>query len=359
MKTFNPKKIFIEKDVIESPMARQILYKLPNVPVEYVDDYRNIQIKGSTINDVYKESKECLAIAKKKGEMVKRFRCRDGIVGNTEYYIIHGNNCCFDCEYCFLQSYLNNEIPTLFVNHEDMLGEIRDIIIASGDKKIVFHAGELSDAFAFDDITGLSRKLITLFTKFPDARLELRTKTTVIENLLDLSRSFSSQQRKMQESNIIISWTFSPQVVIDVYEHKTPSLEERIESAVKVQNAGYYIGICLDPIIRCEDWLNNYKTMIKILFDRLDHTKVRFVSLGGFRFLPSLASVIRERNPQTNILLGEFVPCIDGKYRYFRPIRVEIYRELWKIVRQECNDAKISLCMETHEVWDEVRKVLN
>jgi spore photoproduct lyase len=98
--------------------------------------------------------------------------------------------------------------------------------------------------------------------------------------------------------------------------------------------------------------------MLNMLFDRLDITKLKFVSLGGLRFLPSLAKAIRERNPQTNLLLGEFVPCIDGKYRYFRPFRVEIYRELGKIIRQRGKDIRALLCMETSEVWNELADVL-
>jgi spore photoproduct lyase len=349
MKVSFPKNIFIEKDVVDSPVTRQIIRSLPNIPVEYVEDYRKIKIKGSTLNGIYRESKECLAIARKKGKLVKQFRCRDGIIGSTEYYIAHGNNCYFDCEYCFLQGYFDNAIPVLFVNHKEMLSEIRDVIIAAGDKRIVFHAGELCDSLVFDDLTDLSHRLIHLFAEFPNATLELRTKAVQIERLLSVSGI----------DNVVISWTFSPQEIIDVYEHKTPSLEDRIRAAGEAQEAGYNVGICLDPIIRCEDWFNNYNAMLKILFDRLDITKIKFVSLGGFRFLPSLASVIRERNPQTDLFLGEFVPCIDGKYRYFRPVRSEIYREIANIIRRRGNGIKTFLCMETREVWNEVADVLN
>ncbi|MFQ5963447.1 MAG: radical SAM protein [Candidatus Scalinduaceae bacterium] len=344
MKTIRPKKIFIEKDVVEVPVAQQILKELPDIPIEYIDDYRSIRIEGNTVNNIYKDSKDCLAIARKRGGLVKQFRCRDGIIDNTEYYIIQGNNCYFDCEYCFLQSYFENAVPTVFVNHDEILNEVRDIILASGYEKIVFHAGELCDALAFDDLTGLSHKLISLFSEYPKARLELRTKTTAIDNVLIMPGI----------NNVIISWTFSPQVIVDAYEHETPSLEERINAAERVQRAGYNIGICLDPIIRCDDWFSNYKTMLDMLFDRLDINKIKFVSLGGFRFLPSLANVIRERNQQTDLLLSEFVPCIDGKYRYFRPIRAEIYRELINIIKQNNHGIKISLCMETNEVWNEV-----
>ncbi len=348
MNTLKPKKIFIEKEVVNSSVTQQILNKLPDVTVEYIDDYRSIRIEGNTTDDVFKKSKECLAIARKKGGLVKQFRCRDGIIGNTEYFISHGNNCNLDCEYCFLQSYFDNAVPTVFINHDEILTAIKDVLLAAGDKKTVFHAGELCDALAFDDLTGLSRKLIPLFSEYPNARLELRTKTTTIENLLTIPGT----------NNIVISWTFSPQLIVDAYEHKTPSLEERVRAAEEVQRAGYNVGICLDPIILCEDWFNNYKTMLEMLFDRLDITRIKFVSLGGFRYLPSLVRVIRDRNPKTNLLLGEFVPCVDGKYRYFRPIRVEVYREIGKAIREITRDVKMSLCMETPEVWNGVKDAL-
>ncbi len=348
MSKYQLRKIFIEKDVVDLSVTRQILNKLPDIEVEYMDDYRSIKVDGDSVDDIFKKSKECLAIAGKKGGLVKEFRCRDGIVGNTEYFISHGNNCSFDCEYCFLQCYFDNSVPTLFVNHDEILDEIKDVLLAEADKRIVFHAGELCDAMAFDDLTGLSCKLIPLFSEYPNARLELRTKTTTIENLLNIESA----------DNIVVSWTFSPQVIIDNHEHKAPSLEERLCAAVDVQKAGYNVGICLDPIILCDNWLDHYKAMLEILFERLDMESVKFISLGGFRYLPSLTRVIRERNPQTDILLGEFVPCVDGKYRYFRPTRTEAYKEIGKVIREQTKDVKISLCMETPEVWNSVKDVL-
>jgi len=348
MSKYKPNKIFIEKDVVNSSITRQILKKLPDIPVEYIDDYRSIKVDGNTTDDIFKKSKESLAIAGKKGELVKEFRCRDGIVGNTEYFISHGNNCSLDCDYCFLQCYFGNAVPTVFINHDEMLDEIKDVLLATSDKKIVFHAGELCDALAFDDLTGLSGKLIPLFSEFPNARLELRTKTTTIENLINIKAV----------DNIVVSWTFSPQVIIDEHEHKAPSLEQRIRAAEDVQTAGYNVGICLDPIILCNDWFDHYKAMLGVLLERLDMARVKFISLGCFRYLPSLTKVIRERNPQTNLLLGEFVPCVDGKHRYFRPTRTEVYKEIGKVIRDLSKDVKISLCMETPEVWNSVKDVL-
>ena len=57
---FQPKEIFIEKEVVNSTVTQQILNKLPDVTVEYIDDYRSIRIDGNTTDDVFRKSKERL-----------------------------------------------------------------------------------------------------------------------------------------------------------------------------------------------------------------------------------------------------------------------------------------------------------
>ena len=42
MSTLQPKKIFIEKDVVNSPVTRQILNKLPDITVEYIDERKTM-----------------------------------------------------------------------------------------------------------------------------------------------------------------------------------------------------------------------------------------------------------------------------------------------------------------------------
>ncbi len=71
MNTLQPKKVFVEKEVIDSSVTQRILSKLSDITVEYVDDYRNIKVYGETTDDIFKKSKDYLAIASKKGELVK------------------------------------------------------------------------------------------------------------------------------------------------------------------------------------------------------------------------------------------------------------------------------------------------
>ena len=57
------------------------------------------------------------------------------------------------------------------------------------------------------------------------------------------------------------------------------------------------------------------------------------------------------RHPDTHILDGEFVPGLDGKMRYFKPIRVNMYAFMGEMLEKWHQDLGVYLCMESHEVW--------
>ena len=61
-----------------------------------------------------------------------------------------------------------------------------------------------------------------------------------------------------------------------------------------------------------------------------------------------------ERFPQSRLAQGELVPAEDGKLRYFKPIRVELYRHLLARIREWAPSVKVYACMERPEVWRRV-----
>ena len=65
-----PDKLYIEEGIIEHPFTRKILSSLPSVPVEVVDDYKKIG-KEKTFSEKAAEDKNSLALAEKKGEVLK------------------------------------------------------------------------------------------------------------------------------------------------------------------------------------------------------------------------------------------------------------------------------------------------
>lgn len=78
--------------------------------------------------------------------------------------------------------------------------------------------------------------------------------------------------------------------------------------------------------------------------------------MGCLRFPPELKPVIEKRFPKNRILYEEFVLGMDGKQRYFQPIRIEMYSRMLEWMRGYDSGLRIYLCMESRQVWKKVFK---
>jgi len=366
MKLFHPEIIFIERRARDYPLAQEMLARLHKIPVQEIDSYQNMAAQEFGLNRRIATEKRSLILAVKDGELVKQVERDLFRPTPNEYYIIHSHGCPFDCEYCFLYDYLEHQRPTIFVNLPDILQRIEEIIRASAEKpqfneslsvsssprhpltlspSLFFHAGEFSDALAYDHLTNLSQPLVELFAQHHHARLEMRTKSDYVENLLGLNHN----------GQTVISWTFNPEEIAERIEHQTASLSERIQAARRVQDAGYWVGLRFDPMVWYPDWQKGYKEMIEKIFTTLDPQKISDISLGMFRATPGLRRVIQHRVRHSWLLAGEVVQCEDKKYRYFKPIRLEMYRAILGWIRASAPQVNVELCMEAPEVEAKVR----
>jgi len=333
------KHIFIEKQAQRSPVTRAILEKFPQKKVTVIGSPAAPEIAG-TVSD----QKKALMLAVNRGPAVREFRRMDGLVQRKEYYIYFAQNCPLDCQYCFLQCYSDHAVPTIFVHQEKILREVEKIL--KTEPRPFFHTGELADSLVFDPLIGLNAKLIKLFARYPNGQLELRTKCADVSHII----------AQKPVPNLTVSWTFTPKTAIRQYEKGTPPLEARIRAARKCQEAGFSVGLRLDPIIAHPGWEQAYEQMIAEIFSRLAAEKLESAVLGVFRYAPALEKIIRERFAKSDIVIHEFVPCVDGKMRYFKPLRIGIYRKIVGMIRRHAPELKVSLCMETPEVWEAVFK---
>ncbi|GIX48175.1 MAG: hypothetical protein KatS3mg131_2386 [Candidatus Tectimicrobiota bacterium] len=87
------------------------------------------------------------------------------------------------------------------------------------------------------------------------------------------------------------------------------------------------------------------------VFRHLDPAAITYMSLGSLRFSPELKKVVRVRFPKSSLMDGELVPGPDGKLRYFKPLRVEMYRKLAAWIRRYAPATPLYLCMESADVW--------
>lgn len=346
MNLFKPKRIFVEKTAASHPRARRILEKFPETNIFFIEDHRELDFSFAPLPQRFTKAKECLAIALKQGALVKEFRRHGALKQGKEYYLLHGANCPFDCCYCYLQSYFSNAVPTIFVDTDSLFHRVGSIVEQSTEKEILFHAGETADALALEHISGFAVEAVAFFAGLETANLELRTKSDLVEPLLTLQHN----------RRTVVSWTLTPDEISAKYELGTASIRERLQAALRCYEAGYPIGLRFDPIIHYSGWRAGYKKLIDSVLDILSPEKIDSIVLGTFRCPPPLVELMRKRFGQNEIVLGELVPGPDGKMRYFRHVRQEIYREVTNMFRDRCDASilqKFELSMEPDYIWRE------
>ncbi len=344
MLPFPIERIYLDEKAEKDPVSETILKALPRIPVETVQDKRSLIKHFSSMHDPIGIGKRHFLITHSYGRRLKPCPGTSNHIC-CGYYVINAiTNCPMDCSYCVLQGYLNNPFLTFYTNWDDLLQEI-DAFLSNG-RQFLFRlgTGELSDSLALESIFPFSQFLIPFFAERHNGILELKTKSANVNPLLQLNH----------RGKTVISWSLNPPKMIEREEMRTAPLEERISAARRCEEKDYPLGFHFDPIIYHEGWEKEYKETVHQLFKQIDPKRVVWVSLGGFRYPPKLKAIAEERFPRTEVFLGELFPGRDGKFRYLKEIRVEMYRKIAGWLREVDPDLFIYLCMESKEVWEKV-----
>lgn len=336
-------KIYIDRAVAEGELARSIRSKLKDssVVIEEIDDPRALLDHYQKNGNLFE--KDTLLVYNYPGRFLSSCPGSDGMVCCQYFVINFGVGCLYDCHYCYLQNFLNHPLMTLFGNLEDMFAELDRKILG---KKFHFRVGtgEYTDSLALEPITGLSTILVERFAKTPNATLELKTKSSNVNELLQLDH----------REHTVVSWSLNPQNVIDAVEPGTATLEERLQAAEKVQGAGYRLAFHLDPLIHHENWEQNYHRLLEELFDRIHPDRISWISVGSFRYSPGQKEVMQSRFAADALTREEMVQGSDGKYRYFKTIRESMYASIRKKIQDSDPRLFLYLCMETQRMWEGV-----
>lgn len=331
-------KIYIDQDLTDHPRVQSICSRL-NLPIERVQKSHEVFASVSAAEDPIKKGKEVLYLTQNKGAFIKNcpgtreYRCCD-------YHILHiGTFCHMDCSYCIMQSYFHPPVLQYFVNHDDLFTELDRLFARQSVCRI--GTGEYTDSLIWDIWTDLSRDLIPRFADQDFVILELKSKTSAIDKLKTLRH-----RRKT-----IASWSLNTTDVIGNEERSTATLSARLRAAARCESWGYPLAFHFDPMLIYNGCEEDYHNIVHQLFSHVAAESIVWISLGTFRFMPSLKSIIQRRFPESKIVYGEFVPGLDGKMRYFKPLRIRLYQKMVTWLRECAPDVVIYLCMEDDEVW--------
>ena len=335
--------VIVECGSESSPIYRNLRQSLAHASFRTVEDVPSSRLSAG--GDHFGAAKKTLVLAKHKGDFLKKCPGSEGQVCCNYFVINFASNCPMDCSYCYLQEYLaDNSSLKVFSNVGDLLDEADRTV--SRHRGVFFRigTGEITDSLALEPYIGMAGALIPYFAEQPNVLLELKTKSDRVEGLL----------RFDPKGRIVVGWSMNPQRVIDLDEHGTASLEERLRAARLCQEAGYRLGFHFDPMVEYPGWEADYEAMLEQTFATIDWRRLSWLSVGVLRQTPGLKRAMRERFPRTGLLTGEQVLCPDGKFRYFQPLRVEMYRKMVRWIRRVAPTVKIYLCMESRQVWEQV-----
>lgn len=337
-------KIYVLKSARKYSLTQKILKKLAAVPAETINHEEELHEIISSQADPIGAGKKNLVLKVLKGDFVKPCPCTPFYLG-CNYYVIHADlNCPMDCTYCILQLVLNQPWLTVHVNAEDMWAQL-DSFLKANDRYLRIGTGEFGDSLALDSLTGRSREFIEFFRKRPKAWFELKTKTVNIENILDTPSA----------ENIVIAWSLNSCRMAVKEEKGAPEVQDRIRAAEEVIKKGFRVAFHFDPLIIYPGWEEGYRRVIDLLMTRIDYRKIAWISLGSLRFPPNLKPVIQQRFPESRVVYQEMIKGRDGKLRYFKPLRIKLYRDIVSCFGEKRKAVPFYFCMESREIW---RKVL-
>ncbi len=335
--------LHVTEECRDNAYAREIIQR-SKLPVTVIGNRDHPEIAGQYPDNLTR-GKHHLLLCRNRGQFFKpcpatrEYTCCDYQVLNI------GMGCPMDCVYCILQAYLNNPWISFFVNVEDLLAELDGAFAARPEMFWRIGTGEFTDSLALDSLTGFSPLLVNYMRDKKHAVLELKSKSVVIDNLEGLDHG----------GRTLVAWSLNSPPIMEQEEIRTAGLEERLTAAAQCADWGYGLAFHFDPIIWHDGWQQGYRATIKRLFEKVPADRIAWISLGALRYLPSLKAIAGSRFPHSRFFYEEFIDGLDGKARYFRTQRVEMYKLIAdELAKYTAPHTCVYFCMESDTIWQEV-----
>lgn len=247
------------------------------------------------------------------------------------------NGCAYDCAWCFLQGTFRFTGKQPRQKDRFRVKEHVSTFLNNGSLPEILNTGELSDSLLSEHSNDpFSKFIIPLFEAQKKHKVLFLTKSTNVDNLLKID----------EHRNVIVSFSMNAPAVSKKWE-KAPRVEDRIEAARKVSEAGYETRIRIDPMVPVFEWDKHYKKLVDMIFEQFTPERITLGSLRG------LQSTINNSKDKTWVkFLSEksnWGKKIDSELRY------EMYSMLIDYLKNKYGYTGVALCKETVEMWEKIR----
>lgn len=274
--------IYIEKDIINNEITKDIVKKFKKSKIIIVKHYKNIFSNYRQFYDIQKLSPKLILAQKTNNFFYKGSDYCYNYGFDEFYYTNQIINCLYNCKYCYLRGLYPSANVVFFVNYKDYFRELKRII---PKKKVYLSLSYESDILTFERIYPIAKKWMEFVDKNENIHLEIRTKSNVLVDY------------KIKNGNRInFAFTLSPNSLIRKFELKTPSLEKRIENINRYIKIYKKVNIIIDPVIKIENWKTEYELLLKNISDNIDEKYINKINIGFFRLSKDNFKKIKKLN---------------------------------------------------------------
>lgn len=346
---FRPSQIILAKGSVTTPAKRDLADRIrasyPDAEVVEAFDtpHNRIALCESDALRLHRAGKCTLVLAEHKSAV--RHSEEEGNTCPNYWHFSPYGFCPYGCTYCYLagtQGVRFSPTVKIFLNLVEILDEIDRVASRLGEPT-AFYLGKLQDGLALDSLTGYSRQLIPFFAEHKYARMTLLTKSADVENLLDLDHGGHS----------ILSWTVSPPEVADALEPSTPRVAERIAAMRRCSDRGYPVRAVVMPIVPVPGWREIYPPFLRYLLETVGISRITLGSICSYpRAIWLMEQKLGRDNPISMNMDCSCRECRDGRARFPRELREQVYKFLIEAIRQLRPRLDISLCLETPAMFD-------
>ncbi|TFB25005.1 spore photoproduct lyase [Filobacillus milosensis] len=295
VKPFVPELVYVEPKALEYSLGKELISKFEKMGIEIRETTSHNHIRnlpGENHFQQYRVAKSTLVVGLRK---TLKF---DTSKPSAEYAIPLATGCMGHCHYCYLQTTMGSKpyIRT-YVNVEEVLEKAEQYMQERAPEITRFEASCTSDIVGIDHLTHSLKRAIEYFGESDLGRLRFVTKFAHVDHLLDAKHNGRTRFR----------FSINADYVIKYFEPGTSKLDDRLEAARKVAEAGYPLGFIVAPIYLHEGWKEGYKVMFEKLEALLPRhaTKDLTFEFIQHRFTKPAKKTIEKNYPMTKLELDE------------------------------------------------------
>ena len=362
---FRPSKIVLAKGSIRTQARRQLAERIcvayPEVEVVEAlgTPHNRVDLGETDPLRLHERGKQTLVLGEHRSAV--RFSDEGGNACPNYWHFSPYGFCPYGCHYCYLAGTPGvwfSPTVKIFLNLEEILAEV-DRTASRLGYPTAFYLGKLQDGLALEPLSGYARTMIPFFARHPYARMVILTKSADVENLLDLDHA----------GRTILSWTVNAREVAQSFEQNTPDVLARINAMRRCAQAGYPVRAVVMPIIPTANWQEVYGRFVVRLLESVPLSRITIGSICSYPQAQRLMELKLGKANKVSALLREgrtrtpLSRCgrgaggegrggsDDGRLRFSRSTREEVYRHLIDCIRRHRPDLEIGLCLEDNAMF--------